>query len=68
MSNYTMTNTPITKEEVEYLIAEAIRRHNRNASTISAALGWLVLPLFAEGMLRLVGVIDPIAPWLDIHL
>ncbi len=60
--------TYITKEETEQLIADAIRRHNRNAATISAALGWLVLCLFAEGMLRLVGVIDPIFPWLDIHL
>ena len=64
--NYYMTY--ITREETEQLIADAIRRHNRNASTISAILGWIVLSLFAEGMLRLVGVIDPIFPWLDIRL
>ena len=50
------------------MIAEAIRKHNRNAATISAILGWIVLALFAEGMLRLVGVIQPIFPWLEIHL
>jgi hypothetical protein len=60
--------TPISKEEVETLIADAIRRHNRNASVISMCVGWVVLALFAEGMLRLVGVIDPIFPWLKITL
>ena len=28
--------------------------------------GWVVLALFAEGLLRLIGVIDPIFPWLKI--
>ncbi len=60
--------TYITREETEALIADAIRRHNRNAATISAILGWIVLALFSDGMLRLVGVIDPIFPWLDIRL
>ena len=63
-----VTSTPISKEEVELLIADAIRRHNRNASVISMCVGWVVLALFAEGMLRLVGVIDPIFPWLKITL
>ena len=60
--------TYITREETEELIADAIRRHNRNASVISMCVGWVVLALFAEGMLRLVGVIDPIFPWLKITL
>ncbi len=63
-----MSATPISKEEVETLIADAIRRHNRNASVISMCVGWVVIALFAEGMLRLVGVIDPIFPWLKITL
>ena len=63
-----MTNTPISKEEVEVMIADAIRRHNRNASIISMCVGWVVLALFAEGLLRLIGVIDPIFPWLKITL
>ena len=63
-----VTSTPISKEEVEVLIANAIRKHNRNASVISMCVGWVVLALFAEGMLRLVGVIDPIFPWLKITL
>ena len=63
-----VTNTPVSREEVEVLIANAIRKHNRNASVISMCVGWVVLALFAEGMLRLVGVIDPIFPWLKITL
>ena len=63
-----MTNTPISKEEVEVMITDAIRRHNRNASIISMCVGWVVLALFAEGLLRLIGVIDPLFPWLNITL
>ena len=29
-------------------------------------VGWVVLALFAEGLLRLIGVIDPVFPWLKI--
>ena len=68
-----MTQTPekftvVSKEEVEVMIADAIRRHNRNASIISFCVGWVVLALFAEGLLRLIGVIDPLLPWLKITL
>ena len=58
----------VTKEECQEMIDAAIRRHNRNASIISMCVGWLVLALFADGLLRLVGVIAPIFPWLDISL
>lgn len=58
----------VTREEVEEMIREAIRKHNRNAGMISAAVGWVVLGLFAEGMLRLVGAIPALTPWLDISL
>ena len=57
-----------TKEEVQEMIDAAIRKHNRNASIISMCVGWVVLALFAEGLLRLIGVIDPIFPWLNITL
>jgi len=50
------------------MIDAAIRRHNRNASIISMCVGWVVLALFAEGLLRLVGAIPPVLPWLDITL
>ena len=58
----------VTRTEVQEMIDAAIRRHNRNASIISACVGWLVLALFAEGLLRLVGVIPPVLPWLNITL
>jgi len=58
----------VSRSEVQEMIDAAIRRHNRNASIISMCVGWVVLALFAEGLLRLVGVIPPIFPWLDITL
>ena len=58
----------VSRTEVQEMIDAAIRRHNRNASIISMCVGWVVLALFAEGLLRLVGVIPPILPWLNITL
>ena len=58
----------ITREEVQEMIDAAIRKHNRNASIISMCVGWVVLALFAEGLLRLIGVIPPLLPWLKITL
>ena len=57
-----------SKEEVQEMIDDAIRKHNRNASIISMCVGWVVLALFAEGLLRLIGVIPPLLPWLKITL
>jgi hypothetical protein len=58
----------ITKKECQEMIDVAIRKHNRNAGIISMCVGWVVLSLFAEGLLRLIGVIPPILPWLKISL
>jgi len=58
----------VSRSEVQEMIDAAIRRHNRNASIISMCVGWVVLALFAEGLLRLVGVIPPMFPWLNITL
>ena len=58
----------VARTEVQEMIDAAIRRHNRNASIISMCVGWVVLALFAEGLLRLVGVIPPVLPWLNITL
>ena len=58
----------ISRSEVQEMIDAAIRKHNRNASIISMCVGWLVLALFAEGLLRLIGVIPPVLPWLKITL
>jgi len=58
----------VTREEVQEMIDDAIRKHNRNASIISMCVGWLVLALFAEGLLRLIGVVPPLTDWLDLSL
>ena len=58
----------VSRCEVQEMIDAAIRRHNRNASIISMCVGWVVLALFAEGLLRLVGVIPPLLPWIKITL
>jgi len=58
----------ITKKECQEMINDAIRKHNRNAGIISMCVGWVVLALFAEGLLRLIGVIPPMLPWLKISL
>jgi hypothetical protein len=58
----------VSRSEVQEMIDDAIRRHNRNAAIISMCVGWVVLALFAEGLLRLIGVIPPIFSWLKITL
>jgi hypothetical protein len=58
----------VTQKQCQEMIDDAIRRHNRNASVISMCVGWVVLSLFAEGLLRLIGVIPPLLPWLNITL
>jgi hypothetical protein len=58
----------ITRSEVQEMIDAAIRKHNRNAGIISMCVGWVVLALFAEGLLRLIGVIPPLLPWMNITL
>ena len=58
----------VSRAEVQEMINAAIRQHNRNASIISMCVGWVVLALFAEGLLRLIGVIPPLLPWLNVTL
>ena len=58
----------VSEERVQEMIDDAIRKHNRNASIISMCVGWVVLALFAEGLLRLIGVIPPLLPCFKITL
>jgi len=58
----------VTQQECRDLIEAAIRRHNRNAGLISMVVGWFVLGLFADGVMRLTGSIPPLPPWLKITL
>ena len=59
-----------TKEEVNMLIQAAVAEaremdeilmanHNRNATIISAILGFICLALFLDGLLRILGIIPP---------
>ena len=64
----TKTQETVTKEEVQEMIDAAIRKHNRNAGMISMFVGFFILGLFSEGLLRLIGVIPPLLPWLKITL
>ena len=65
-----------TKKEVDELIKEAVdearrideesmRKHNREATMISMALGFTTLALFVDGLLRLLGIIPP---FMDINI
>ena len=58
----------VTREQVQEMIDDAIRKHNRNAGIISMFVGFFVLGLFSEGLLRLIGAIPPLLPWLKITL
>jgi len=49
----------ISKKEVQEMIDHAIKQHNYNASIISMILGTIVLALFLDGLLRLLGIIPP---------
>lgn len=65
-----------TKKEVDELIKEAVdearrideesmRKHNKEATMISMALGFTTLALFVDGLLRLLGIIPP---FMDINI
>ena len=60
-----------TKEEVDQLIVyavnearrideESMRKHNKEATMISMALGFTTLALFVDGLLRLLGIVPPL--------
>ena len=72
--------TPIgqfyTKSEVDQLIKyavneakriddESMRKHYREATMISMALGFTTLALFVDGLLRLLGIVPP---FMDINI
>ena len=48
-----------TRDEVDEMIEDKIRRHNRNASLISMLLGFAFLGAFVDGFLRVIGKIAP---------
>ena len=53
----------MSQQEIQNLIDQsvsiAINRHYRNASMVSAALGFVFMGAFADGLFRVLGVIPP---------
>ena len=71
-----------TKEEVDVLIADAVKeaveeavkideasmaKHTREATVISMILGFTTLALFVDGLLRMLGIIPPFMD-LDVNI
>ena len=54
-----MTMPQDYKDEVSAMIDEAMNSHVQTSTLISAGLGFTILGLFVEGLLRLLGVISP---------
>jgi hypothetical protein len=46
-------------EEARRIDEESMKKHNREATLISMALGFTTLALFVDGLLRLLGIIPP---------
>tara|TARA_B100000131_G_scaffold224450_1_gene216051 strand:- start:705 stop:881 length:177 start_codon:yes stop_codon:yes gene_type:complete len=50
----------MSQQEIQKLIDQsvsiAINRHNRNASMVSAALGFVFMGAFADGLFRVLGL------------
>ena len=47
------------RDEVTSMIEQAMHEHVTQSALLSAGLGLVVLSLFVDGLLRLVGVIPP---------
>ena len=52
-------------EEARAIDEESMRKHNREATMISMALGFTTLALFVDGLLRLLGIVPP---FMDINI
>ena len=44
----------INKEDVNEMIENAIRRHNRRSTIISAILGWILIGAYSFGLFHVV--------------
>jgi len=62
-----MTLSPENRAEVASMIEEAMDKHVKTSSVISAAVGFTLLALFVEGLLRLLGII-PAFMGIDINV
>ena len=82
ISKEKINKSAYTKEEVDALIAAAVKeavaeatrideesmaKHNRDATVISMILGFTTLALFVDGLLRMLGIIPPFMD-LDVNI
>ena len=47
------------KNEVQSMIDAELNKHVRDSAVLSALLGGIVLALFVDGLLRMMGIIPP---------
>jgi len=45
---------PVSREEVEEMIENALRRHNRRSTIISSVLGWILIGGYSFGLFQAV--------------
>ncbi len=45
---------PISKDEVNEMIENALRRHNRRSTIISSILGWILIGGYSFGLFHVV--------------
>ena len=68
-----------TKDEVNMLLQAAVAeahemdrkimaKHNRDATIISAILGFICLALFLDGLLRILGIVPPFIEGWDVSI
>jgi hypothetical protein len=44
----------VSEQQVREMIEAAMRQHNRNATLVSMAIGFVLLGFYADGVLRVV--------------
>ena len=59
MARPDMTLPQDYRDEVSVMIQESMDHHVRTSTFISAGLGFTILGLFVEGLMRLLGVVPP---------
>ncbi len=54
LMNKNSTPNYITKDEVNEMIEDALRRHNRRSTIISSVLGWILIGGYSFGLFHAV--------------
>ncbi len=54
MNNKKSNSESISREEVNEMIENALRRHNRRSTIISSVLGWILIGGYSFGLFQAV--------------